>query len=75
VRALVTLFSLAVIIVTTGAAQADLGLTITILNVRSYGILRGYGNASGMPVYIVPESLPMSGWYGLLRTALLPSAG
>jgi hypothetical protein len=39
-----------------GAAQADFGLTITTLNVRSGGILRGYGNAVGMPVYLVAES-------------------
>jgi hypothetical protein len=56
VRSLATLFSLAVVFLVTGAAQADLGLTITTLNARSYGILRGYGNASGMPVYVVPES-------------------
>jgi hypothetical protein len=56
VRPLAILFSLSVIFVAAGAARADLGLTITTLSVHSGGILRGYGNASGMPVYIVPES-------------------
>jgi hypothetical protein len=56
VRIRLTLFSLAVMFVAVGAAHADLGLTITTLNVRSTGVLRGYGNASGMPVYLIPES-------------------
>jgi hypothetical protein len=56
VRALATLVLPVAILVAAKAAQADLGLTITTLSVRSYGILRGYGNASGMPVYLVPES-------------------
>jgi hypothetical protein len=56
VRPLAILFSLTVIFVAAEVAQADLGLTITTLNVHSGGILRGYGNASGMPVYLVPES-------------------
>jgi hypothetical protein len=55
-RALAVAFSLAMCLVASEAARADLGLTITTLRVHSGGIIRGYGNATGMPVYLVPES-------------------
>jgi hypothetical protein len=47
--------SLTACLALTGTAQADIGVTITTLTVRVDGILRGFGNASGMPVYLVPE--------------------
>src|SRR2546423_4400961 len=50
------MFSIATCLALAEAAQADFGLTITTLSVRSSGVLRGYGNAAGMPVYLVPES-------------------
>jgi hypothetical protein len=56
VRTLTVVLSIVVCLALVGAAQADVGLTITTLSVRSGGILRGYGNGSGMPVYLVPES-------------------
>jgi hypothetical protein len=56
VRALAAVFLLTLSLVSTEAARADLGLTITTLRVHSGGILRGHGNATGMPVYLVPES-------------------
>lgn len=56
VRTLTVIYAILVCLALAGAARADLGLTITTLNVRSGGILRGYGNASGMPVYLVPEN-------------------
>jgi hypothetical protein len=40
----------------TATALADVGLTITTLNVCPAGVLRGHGNGSGFPVYLVPES-------------------
>jgi len=43
-------------LVLTATAKADVGLTLTTLNVRPGGILRGHGNGSGFPVYLVPES-------------------
>jgi hypothetical protein len=52
----VTLLSLAAMFVAADAVRADLGLTVTTLNIHRGGNLRGYGNASGMPVYLVPES-------------------
>lgn len=55
-RAVAAPFLLALSLVATEAARADLGLTITTLRVHSGGILRGYGNATGMPIYLVPES-------------------
>jgi hypothetical protein len=55
-RALAVPFLLAISFVAIEAAPADLGLTITTLRVHTGGILRGYGNASGMPVYLAPES-------------------
>jgi hypothetical protein len=56
VRTLVIALSIIVCLAFAGVAQADFGLTITTLNVRIGGILRGHGNAVGMPVYFVPES-------------------
>lgn len=55
VRTVALASSIAVCLAFAGAAQADVGLTITTLDVRAGGILRGFGNASGMPVYLVPE--------------------
>jgi hypothetical protein len=55
-RRLVLLLSIAGCLAFAVAAQADIGLTITTLDVRVGGILRGFGNASGMPIYLVPES-------------------
>ena len=55
-RAFAALFLVALSLAATETARADLGLTITTLRVHSGGMLRGYGNASGMPVYLVPES-------------------
>ena len=37
-------------------ASADIGLTLTTLDVRVGGVLRGTGNGWEMPVYLVPES-------------------
>jgi len=79
VRALAAAFLLALSLVATEAARADLGLTITTLRVHSGGILRGYGNATGMPVYLVPESraprpFPCHGGKGLLHTSVAASA-
>jgi hypothetical protein len=56
VRGLGVVLSIATSLVLAAPALADFGLTITTLSVRSGGLLRGYGNAVGMPVYLVPES-------------------
>jgi hypothetical protein len=56
VRTLTVVLSIVVCLALIGPAQADVGLTITTLSVRSGGILRGYGSGSGMPVYLVLES-------------------
>jgi hypothetical protein len=56
VRRVVVSLSVAVFLTLAAAARADIGLTITTLEVRAGGVLRGFGNASGMPVYLVPES-------------------
>jgi hypothetical protein len=56
VRTLVLVAAIGTCLVAARAAEADVGLTITTLNVHIGGTLRGYGNASGMPVYLVPES-------------------
>jgi hypothetical protein len=56
VRVFVAVAALGLCLAFVEAALADLGLTITTLNVRVGDTLRGYGNASGMPVYLVPES-------------------
>jgi hypothetical protein len=56
VRTLVLVLSIGTCLAFAGAAQADIGVTITTLDVRAGGVLRGFGNASGMPVYLVPES-------------------
>lgn len=55
-RTLVVLLSIATGLAFAGAAKADFGITITTLDVRGGGILRGHGNAVGMPAYLVPES-------------------
>jgi hypothetical protein len=78
-RTLAAPFLVALSLVATEAARADLGLTITTLRVHSGGMLRGYGNASGMPVYLVPENrapptVALSQWPGLLHTTVAASA-
>ena len=37
------------------AAQADIGATIAATTVHRGGYLRGTGNGSGLPLYLVPE--------------------
>ena len=56
-RAFAFAAALAAALMLAAAAQADVGLTLTTLSVRSGGLLRGHGNAVGMPVYLVPERL------------------
>jgi hypothetical protein len=55
VRTFLVVLSIALCLALVGAAQAEVGLTLTTLNVRTGSILRGYGSGSGMPVYLVPE--------------------
>lgn len=55
VRTLMVVLSIVVCLALVAAAQADVGLTLTTLNIRTGGILRGHGSGSGMPVYLVPE--------------------
>jgi hypothetical protein len=55
-RTLIVLASITACLAFAGTALADFGLTITTLSVRSGGILRGHGNAVGMPAYLIPES-------------------
>jgi hypothetical protein len=45
----------AVVLLFVPAARADYGLRLTTTSVRVGGLLRGTGNAPGMPVYLVPE--------------------
>jgi len=56
VRTLVLVLSIGTCLAFAGAAQADIGVTITTLDVRAGAVLRGFGTASGMPVYLIPES-------------------
>ena len=56
VRTITVVLSIAGCLALVAAAQADVGLTLTTIKVRSGGILRGHGSGSGMPVYLVPES-------------------
>lgn len=55
-RTITLIFAMTAWLALAGPAQADIGLTITTLDVQAGGVLRGFGNASGMPVYLVPES-------------------
>jgi hypothetical protein len=55
-RRLAALVSIGACLMFAAAARADIGLTITTLDVHVGGVLRGFGNASGMPIYLVPES-------------------
>ena len=52
VRILTIVLSIVVCLALVVAAQADVGLTLTTLNVRIGGILRGHGSGSEMPVYL-----------------------
>jgi len=56
VRRLVVVLSIATSLVLATPALADFGLRMTTLSIRSGGLLRGYGNAVGMPIYLVRES-------------------
>jgi hypothetical protein len=55
-RGVVLVLAIAVGVGLAESARADIGLTITTVEVRAGGVLRGFGNASGMPIYLVPES-------------------
>jgi hypothetical protein len=39
------------------SASADIGLLLTTKDVHVGGLLRGWSNGSGFPIYIVPSSL------------------
>ena len=79
VRTITVVLSIAGCLALVAAAQADVGLTLTTIKVRSGGILRGHGSGSGMPVY--PRAgepraapVPLSRWQGLPHAALAASA-
>jgi hypothetical protein len=56
VRLLALTITLVASLVLAAAAWADYGIRVTTSVVRVGGVLRGVGNAPGMPVYLVPES-------------------
>jgi hypothetical protein len=39
------------------SARADIGIRVATKNVRTGGVLRGWSNGAGFPVYIVPSAL------------------
>jgi hypothetical protein len=49
------LFSVATALFAASPAQADVGATIAATTVHRGGHLRGTGNGSGLPLYLVPE--------------------
>ena len=54
-RARGALCSIGACLIAAAPALADVGLRVTTLHVRVGGVLRGSGNASGMPVDLVSE--------------------
>jgi hypothetical protein len=56
-RTLVTLAIVAAMLVVAPVAKADVGIRIATHTVHVGGLLRGWSNGSGFPVYIVASSL------------------